>query len=60
MNSNDITTDQAKVINESVRQMLGYLARLKERMEKTGFPPNDRLYQIVEKAYDATQHPPLS
>jgi hypothetical protein len=33
--------------------MLGYLARLKKRMEKRRFPNDDRLLLTVLKAYDA-------
>jgi hypothetical protein len=32
------------------------MARLRESVTKIGFPLNDRLYQIVSKAYDEFQH----
>jgi hypothetical protein len=35
---------------------LSYLSRLRTRMERTGFPPDDPLLQLVNKAYDAVQH----
>jgi hypothetical protein len=34
---------------------LRYLYRLQTRMEKTGFPPSDELYEVTRRAYDATQ-----
>jgi hypothetical protein len=33
--------------------MLGYLNRLKRRMEKRRFPSDDKLFQTVLRAYDA-------
>ena len=33
--------------------MLGYLARLKARMQKRRFPNDDKLQQLVIQAYDA-------
>ena len=35
---------------------LGYLFRLRQRMDKRGFSPDDPLYQLVVNAYDAL-HP---
>jgi hypothetical protein len=32
---------------------INYLHRLRERMEKAGFPPDDKLFALVSKAYDA-------
>jgi hypothetical protein len=32
---------------------MNYLIRLQTRMEKVGFPPDDRLYKLVANAYDA-------
>jgi hypothetical protein len=43
---------QTRKINEAVGPMLRYLGLLRERMEKTGFLPDDKLFQIVSKAYD--------
>jgi hypothetical protein len=33
--------------------MLGYLHRLKGRMDATGFVPSDPLYRLVGEAFDA-------
>lgn len=32
---------------------MSYLGRLQPRMEKVGFPSDDRLYQLVCKTYEA-------
>ena len=40
-------------MRDSVGPSLGYLSRLRERMEKTHFPPNDELYLLVKSAQDA-------
>ncbi len=53
MNADDLTTDQAKEINAALYGSLNYLCRLRERMEKKGFKPDDPLFVLVEKAYDA-------
>ena len=48
-----VTKDQAKTINKALFPSLNYLVRLKERMEKVGFPQDDKLFLMVCKAYDA-------
>ena len=53
MESSDLTPAQAKRLKESIRPMLGYLSRLKKRMEKRNFPHDDMLLRAVVKAYDA-------
>ena len=53
MNSDDITKGQAKVIADALYPGFNYVAQLRERMQKAGFPPGDRLYQIVANAHDA-------
>jgi hypothetical protein len=53
MDRDSVTKDQAKTINASVQPSLGYLYRLRERMVKTGFPPNDPLLKLVDRAYDS-------
>lgn len=55
MDRDSLTKEQAKTINASATANLGYLHRLRERMTKAGFPPNDPLLKLVENAYDATQ-----
>jgi hypothetical protein len=37
----------------ALRPALGYLYRLRERMEKQGFPPNDKLLKLTDAAYNA-------
>jgi hypothetical protein len=56
MNSNDITKGQAKVIAAALYPGFNYVARLNRRMEAMGFPPDDKLFQLVGKAYDAMRH----
>jgi hypothetical protein len=53
MKCDDLTPAQAERLKQSVRPMLGYLGRLKKRMEKRRFPNDDRLFLTVLKAYDA-------
>src|SRR5262249_8197849 len=53
MNSADITPAQAAIVNKSIRRHLNYLYRLKSRMEKVGFKPDDPLFVKVKAAYDA-------
>jgi hypothetical protein len=56
MSSEDLTKAQAKVIHDALFPGTNYLARLRNRMEKSGFPPDDKLFQLVGKAYDAMRH----
>ena len=53
MKCDDLTPAQAERLKQSVRPMLGYLGKLKKRMEKRRFPVDDRLYLSVLKDYDA-------
>ena len=39
--TNDLQTWQAVRMNDSVRPALGYISRLKRRMKKRGFTPED-------------------
>jgi hypothetical protein len=43
----NLTKAQTGKLSAKVREMLGYLCRLKERMQARGFPHNDRLLQSV-------------
>lgn len=52
MTSGDLSKDQAKRVNEALRPILGYVGKLKSRMEQVGFPINDKLYMAVIAAYD--------
>ena len=55
MQSDDLTPAQAKRLKENLRPMLGYLSRLKTRMEKHRFHHEDPLLRAVVKAYDTMQ-----
>ena len=55
MDRDFVTKAQAKTINKSLFPSLNYLYRLRERMEKVGFPHDDKLYILVCKAYDAVR-----
>jgi hypothetical protein len=54
VNQYDLTNAQAKVVLESVQRSIGYLFRLKTRMEQRGFTRTD-LYSLVCKALVAVQ-----
>jgi hypothetical protein len=56
MSSHDITKDQAKVIHDSLYSGLNYLARLNARMQELGWTPDDKLFQLAGKAYNAMRH----
>jgi len=47
------TAAQAKILHAAVHRTLGYLFRLRARMEKAGFPPGDKLFGLTDSAYDA-------
>jgi hypothetical protein len=46
---------QARRINDALFPFLNYLDRLKCRMERTGFLPDDPLFRLVVAAYNAVQ-----
>ena len=54
MNRADIKKWQAKKISDALYPATNYLIRLRTRMEKRGFPPDDPLYLEVCAAYEAT------
>ena len=53
MDSKTIKPWQAKAIYEALFPGVNYLIRLRQRMEATGFPPDDQLYRKVRAAHDA-------
>jgi hypothetical protein len=53
--SNELTTTQAERIRDALLPHVRYLYKLKTRMEKTGFPPGDRLFRLTGAAYDSAQ-----
>jgi hypothetical protein len=44
MDSDKLTTEQAGQMHESLFRLANYLSRVVKRMERTGFPPNDPLF----------------
>ena len=52
----NLTREQAAAVAKSVGPMLGYLDRLRQRMEKVGFLPGDPLYVLVREAEDKIHH----
>jgi hypothetical protein len=55
VDSSDITAEQAAVLRERFGEMLNYAGRVRRRMERPGFPHNDRLYRETCRAADALQ-----
>ena len=55
MNRDLIEKWQAAKISKSLYPGLNYLLRLRQRMEKKGFPGNDPYYLAVCRAYDSMQ-----
>jgi hypothetical protein len=53
MNCDDLTHEQAGKLREVIGPHMEYLFRLRERMTKMGFLTDDKLYQLVDKAYGA-------
>jgi hypothetical protein len=53
MDSSRLTSDQLDARSGKVAPILAYLNALQERMERTGFPPDDELYLLVKQANDA-------
>jgi hypothetical protein len=54
MDSSDLKTWQTERIHNRITPTLGYLNRLRDRMEQLGFPAeDDTLYRLVENACDA-------
>jgi hypothetical protein len=52
----ELTPEQAEAVGRRLSRTVGYLVRLRERMDQVGFVSTDRLYQIVCKAEDAMLH----
>jgi hypothetical protein len=53
MDRTTIKRRHAAAISKALYTGMNYLIRLKTRMEKVGFPPDDPLYKLVASAYDA-------
>src|SRR4029079_3114759 len=56
MTEDDLTCEQAKVLYEQVGECLRYMGRLRERMERTHWDPQDRLYVLVKETYNKLHH----
>ena len=53
MDSSKLRPWQAKALVSALRPTLGYLYRLRGRMESRGFPPDDNLLKLTADAYNA-------
>jgi hypothetical protein len=53
MDSTSIKPRQATLMYGAVKPAVTYLYRLRERMERRGFPPNDKLLKLTDAAYKA-------
>jgi len=53
MDSRTIKRWQAKKLHLVLQPMVGFLYRLRERMQKVGFLPSDPLFKLVCKAYES-------
>ena len=53
LTNDPLTKSQAKTIRDGLFPGFNYLYRLRQRMEKAGFPSGDKLFQLVCAAYDA-------
>jgi len=56
MDSSHLTTAQAGKIRDAIGPTVGYLCRLVRRMERRGFPPDDKLFRLATEAYDKIYH----
>jgi hypothetical protein len=52
MDSSRLTVEQLRELDRVIGRQLGYLHRLRSRMERTGFPRDDELRQLVTDAED--------
>lgn len=55
MDSDSIQRWQAAKIHQALRPTVGYLYRLRERMQQVGFLPGDPLFERVCRAHEALQ-----
>jgi hypothetical protein len=52
----DLKTWHAEWMLHGLKPVLGYLARLEQRLTECGYPRNDHFYRVVLKAHDAMHH----
>jgi hypothetical protein len=50
MDSDDLTPEQAGTLYRGLVGGMNYLLPVRTRMEKTGFTPDDPVYQMIYKA----------
>jgi hypothetical protein len=55
MDSEELTAKQAESMRNALIPHVRYLYKLQTRMERTGFPASDELFQATQRAYDAVQ-----
>jgi hypothetical protein len=53
MTAEDLTCEQADPIGARIREAMDYVGSLRERMDATGWNPNDRLYHETHRAHVA-------
>jgi len=59
MDSTKLKAWQARLMYTTLRPALGYLHRMRERMDRRGFPPNDKLLKLTVAAYNAIHSLPV-
>lgn len=53
MDSRNLTKPQLDRIAAEIQRQMSYLSRLRARMVETGFPPDDKILDAVNRASDA-------
>jgi hypothetical protein len=56
MDSSHLTPQQAEALTAKIAPMVGYLHSLVNRMERTGFPPDDDLFRLTQEAHQKLHH----
>jgi hypothetical protein len=56
MDSHQLSEAQLDALFERLAPMAGYLSKLRARMYKRGFAPDDELLVLVDKAHDDMRH----
>ena len=50
---NNLTRQQVEALRDAIHERLGWMIRVRERMEKVGFLPSDRLFRLANDAENA-------
>jgi hypothetical protein len=53
VNSKNLTREQLAIIQFPVLRQLRYLGKLRDRMNRLGFMPDDELWQAATRAFNA-------